>query len=101
MSLDKYPDLDLVFAIPNGGHRDIRTAKRLSAEGVKAGVPDLMFPVARGAYHGLFIEMKANKNRPTVKQKIWHKKLASQGYLVKICYSADEAFQLLVGYLDS
>ena len=35
------PDLDLLHAIPNGGHRNKATAGRLKAEGVKRGVPDI------------------------------------------------------------
>ena len=37
-----------VFHIPNGGSRHKAEAARLKAQGVKAGVPDLCIPVARG-----------------------------------------------------
>ena len=59
------PELNLLFHIPNGGKRNITTAKRLKAEGVKAGVPDLFLPVSRGGFFGLFIEMKVGKNKTT------------------------------------
>ena len=48
-----------VFAIPNGGSRDRREAARMTAQGVKPGVPDLFIPRAAGKFHGLFIEMAA------------------------------------------
>ena len=54
----KYPELALLYAIPNGGNRNIVTATKLKAEGVKAGVPDLCLPVPRGGYHGMYLEMK-------------------------------------------
>ena len=38
------PELDLLFCIPNGGHRDIRVAARLKKEGVRAGVPTCVSP---------------------------------------------------------
>ena len=38
-----------VFHIPGGGSRHPAEAARLKAQGVKAGVPDLCIPVARGA----------------------------------------------------
>ena len=44
----KHPALALLYAIPNGGHRHKAVAARMKAEGVKAGVPDLCLPVARG-----------------------------------------------------
>jgi len=73
--LKRYPELELLYHIPNGGHRYATTAKRLKAEGVKAGVPDLCLPVARGGYYGLYIEMKAGKNKPTDYQGKWQRLL--------------------------
>mgnify|MGYP004433785991 CR=1 FL=1 len=42
--------------------RDARTAANLKRQGVKAGVPDLHLPVARGGYNGLYIELKVGSN---------------------------------------
>ena len=54
-----------------GGKRDAKTATILKRQGVKAGVPDLHLPVARGGYHGLYIELKVGDNTTTKKQKDW------------------------------
>lgn len=35
----RMPELGLLFHVPNGGKRSMATARRLKAEGVKAGVP--------------------------------------------------------------
>ena len=48
----------LLFAIPNGGARHIKTARELKAEGVRKGVPDLFLAYPHNGYSGLFIEMK-------------------------------------------
>ena len=45
-----YRELDCMYAIPNGGHRDVRVAARLKAEGVKAGVPDICLPIPRDGH---------------------------------------------------
>ena len=37
----KIPELKLLFHIPNGGKRNIVTARRLKAEGVKAGADQI------------------------------------------------------------
>jgi len=93
------PELELMYHIPNGGKRYITTAKRLKAEGTKAGVPDICLPVSRGGYHGLYIEMKAGKNKTTKNQNEWLEALRIQGYLTAVCYGWVEASELITNYL--
>lgn len=95
----KHPLLALVFAIPNGGDRHPAVAAKLKAEGVKPGVPDLFLPVAKGIYHGLFIEMKAAKGRPSNVQKEWLRQLAHQGFKTAVCYGWEEAKEVIEEYL--
>lgn len=96
----KYPELDLLYHIPNGGQRNTAEAARLKCEGVKAGVPDIHLPVARGRYHSLYIEMKYGKNKPTEKQKEWLSKLALQGNFTAVCYGWESAAKLITDYLN-
>ena len=87
----QYPELVLLFAIPNGGLRNKVVAKKLKAEGVKAGVLDVCLPVPRGRYHGLYIEMKHGRNKPTKAQRFWIDALRLAGHRVEVCYSGDAA----------
>lgn len=96
----RHPELHLMHAIPNGGHRHKAVAGRLKAEGVKAGVPDIFLPVACSGSHGLYIEMKARKGRLTELQKKWADALANQGYRVEICRSWTAAAMLIADYLS-
>ncbi len=96
----KYPELELFFAIANGGHRSVATAGKLKAEGVKAGIPDLHLPVSRGAYHSLFIEMKAGKNRTSAAQDAMIAKLQQAGNYCAVCYGAQEAIAVTLDYLE-
>lgn len=89
-----------VFHIPNGGSRNKLEAANLKRQGVKAGVPDLFFPVARWDYHGMFIEMKYGRNGTTQAQKAWIDLLEKNGYLVHVCYGFDEARALIDWYFD-
>jgi hypothetical protein len=93
------PPLQNLFAIPNGGHRHIKTATKLKREGVKAGVPDVMLAYPSAGCAGLWIEMKWNKNKPTKEQARWLKRLKLAGYAVAVCYSADEAINKIAEYL--
>ena len=105
----KIPELKLLFAIPNGafygGHWSV--ANRMKAEGVKKGVPDIFLPVVMQrselAYEvdsGLWIEMKAGKNKPSEQQKWWLEQLEKQGYVTRVCYSAEEAIEAIEDYLS-
>jgi hypothetical protein len=100
MHTGQRPELALLFAVPNGGKRDKRTAAKLKAEGVRAGVPDLCLPVARGVYHGLFIEMKVGRNKAEPEQLWWIEQLTRQGYYCQICYDWSKAMEILIDYLD-
>ena len=50
---------DHTYHVPNGGQRSKATAAALKGQGVKAGVSDLVVALARGGYHGLYLEFKA------------------------------------------
>lgn len=91
--------LDLLFAIPNGGYRSMSEAKRLSKEGVQAGVPDLFLCVPRNGKHGLFIEMKAMKGKVSPLQKVWLEVLNKQGYEAVVCHGAEAAIEVIKKYL--
>jgi hypothetical protein len=95
----RYPALEMLFAIPNGGRRDAVTGARLKAEGVKAGVPDLFLPWPAGGWHGLFIELKAPGGRPTPAQRRWIERLQAAGYRAEVCYGWEEAAVVLSDYL--
>lgn len=96
----KYPELKLLFHIPNGGYRSKTTAARLKREGVKAGVPDLFLPVPRGTFHGLWIELKAGNNQATDLQREWLNNLDDQGYYAACCNGWIRAHELIEWYLN-
>jgi hypothetical protein len=95
------PIFDMLFAIPNGGKRDAVTAARLKAEGVKAGVPDLFFPVARGGWYGACVEMKlvdAPDSAWKTAQRLWCDRLIAQNYYYFVACGWLQAYNFLVAY---
>lgn len=99
-NLKRFPGLDLLYAQPNGGFRDWKTAKALKAEGVRAGVPDLFLPIARSGYHGLYIELKAadRTNNTSPEQDAWIERLRGEGFAVFVCYGWIEATAVIEEY---
>ena len=90
-NLQRFPELKMLYHVPNGGKRNPAEAARFKAMGVKAGVPDLCLPVPMNGYAGLYIEMKYGSNKPTAAQKEWIKNLKEYGYKVTVCYGGTEA----------
>lgn len=88
-----------MYHIPNEGKRSRIAGARLKAQGLKSGVPDVCLPTAHGGYIGLYIEMKVKPNKPTENQKQWLRKLREQGHLTAVCYSWEEAKQLIERYI--
>lgn len=93
------PELKLLYHIPNGGSRNKAEAANLKRQGVKAGVPDLFLTVARGGYHGLYIELKFGKNKTSKNQDKWLSELSAQGFCAMVCYGWVEAKDAICEYL--
>lgn len=96
----QYPNLkQLLFAIPNGGNRNIITAKIMKAEGVRAGVSDLFLSVASQGFNGLYIEMKYGKNKATPEQRTFIEAVRAHGYKAEIIDSFDKFQDQIQNYL--
>ena len=91
--------LQYLFHIPNesvGGHGWLVRNRQM---GVKAGVPDLFYPVPLNGYHGLFIEMKSVGGRLRPEQKRWITALEAFGYKCAVAHGWIEAKKVLEEYL--
>lgn len=96
----KYPVLQAMFHIPNGGSRRPAEARHLKEQGVKAGVPDICLPVPNKTYHALYIELKRRKGgRVSDEQREWVEALNRVGNKAVVCRGFDEARQTILDYL--
>jgi hypothetical protein len=101
MMAGKWPELRLLHHVPNGGGRNPIEARHLKEQGVKAGIPDLFLPCARGGFHGLYIEMKRRKGgRVSIEQKKTIIALREQGYRVEVCEGWEKARDVIKEYMD-
>jgi hypothetical protein len=90
---------DLAFSIPNEAKRSPILGRLLVRMGLRAGVPDIFVPYSSNGYHGLFIELKWGKNKPTPAQSEFIQRLLEQGYQARVCWGADEAIDCIVEYM--
>ena len=99
-AVSKYPELELMYHVPNEGKRTVSNGAALKRQGLKKGVPDICLPVPRGNYHGLYIEMKKIGGKPTAEQKYYINELAKQGYAVYIADKGwSDAAEMIEWYL--
>jgi hypothetical protein len=103
-TISGYKLRDYIFAIPNGGKRNVREAARMKRQGVKAGVSDVFVPIPTLKYHGLWIEMKAPKGKAKPKvqtnQQEWIERMNGIGYRAVVCYGWVEAKAVITEYLQ-
>ena len=98
----RWPELELMFHIPNGGKRSKAEAARFMRLGVKAGVSDVFLPVARGGCHGLWIELKRLKTgRPSAAQIEWIERMTQQGYAATVCHGWEQAAKVIAEYMSA
>lgn len=96
----QFPTLaKLLFAVPNGGARNVVTAARLKAEGVVAGVSDLLLLYPSNGYHGLCIEMKTAKSHQSELQKEWQLEVEKYGYKYVCCKGTAEFINNINEYI--
>ena len=98
--VQRWPELELLHAIPNGGDRHPAVAAKLKAEGVRRGVPDICLPVPRGLWHGLYIELKAGTNGASPEQRQWISALREQGFRAEVCRGWEAAARLIAEHLE-
>lgn len=105
----QYPQYrGLLFACPNGGNRNLVTAAKLKAEGVVAGVADLILlvplvidvPKEIVIFHGFCIELKTKQGRQSPEQKEWQSKVEAHGYKYAVCRSLEEFIKQINDYLQ-
>lgn len=92
----------LIYHVPNGGHRHKLVAIELKKQGVKAGIPDLVLPMARGGYFGLYLEFKAtppHDSPVSASQDACLHALIDQGYLAIVCRGHRDAIEAIRAYL--
>ena len=97
----QHPELALMFAVPNGARTGMRQAIKLHREGMRAGIPDICLPIARGGYVGWWGELKRKKTGYlSTQQKEIISALRVQGHWACWHRGADEMFADLLWYLS-
>lgn len=85
------------FAVPNGGYRTKRTAAKLKAEGVRSGVPDMIFFGSFGRV--LWVEVKRGKaGRLSESQLHFCASLSDNGHRVVVVRDLDGFVEIITDF---
>ena len=88
-----------MFAVPNGGARRRIEACIMKAEGVTAGVADVLFLYPNANYHGLCIGFKTKTGRQQQSQKSFQQAVERKGYKYVIIRDIDDFIRLIKSYI--
>ena len=100
-ALADYPELGYIFAVPNGAVVSQRQRYKLVSEGLLSGVSDLVLPVARGGYFGMYLEMKREKGgRLSPHQKSFLEFVNLQGYYGIVANGLEDAIKKTMDYIS-
>jgi len=83
-----------------GGAKAARMMNQIKATGTVIGESDLFFAVPAGEFHGLFIELKADKGTKVTADQIEYLEfMDGLGYAAFLCIGVESAWETLVAYM--
>lgn len=94
-----YPELRMLFAVPNGGARSKAAGGKLKAEGVRPGVSDYIALVPRNGFHGLVLELKTAKGVVSKEQSAFIAAARIAGYRAEVARGWSEAWDVVSSYV--
>jgi len=89
----------LLFAVPNGGSRNIIEATNLKKQGVTRGVADVILLVPKKGFASLCIEFKSKSGKQSEEQKEFQRQAENCKNKYVIARSATQAIEELRTYL--
>ncbi len=95
----QYPNV-LFCHIANERKTSVWQGAKLKKLGVRAGMPDILIFQPNKTYSGLALELKIKPNKPTKNQLEVLTMLSNNNWNTAVCYSFDEAKNLIDNHLN-
>ena len=97
----QYPNYaGIIFAIPNGGSRNVIEAANLKRQGVTAGVADVILLLHNTQYNSLCIEFKYGRGKQTQAQLEFQAQAEKYGNRYIVVNSFDDFAKQINDYLN-
>jgi len=89
----------LLFAVPNGGSRNIIEARNMKYQGVVPGVADVILLIPKHGYASLCIEFKTARGKQSDEQKEFQRQAEACGSKYVVVRSVTQAIKIVKKYL--
>lgn len=89
----------LLFAIPNGGSRNIIEARNMKYQGVVSGVADVILLIPKHRYASLCIEFKTAKGKQSDEQIEFQRQVEACGSKYVVVRSVTQGIKIIKKYL--
>ena len=89
----------LLFAVPNGGSRNIIEARNMKYQGVVPGVADVILLIPQHGYASLCLEFKTAKGIQSDEQKEFQRQVEACGSKYVVVKSTIQAIKIIKKYL--
>jgi hypothetical protein len=93
------PRLQAVFHVENERKTTLRQGAWRKRKGVRAGIADVINPIAVAPYNGLFMELKIKPNKLTKDQVKMMELFHTLGWCCRVAWNGDEAIEIFKGYM--
>lgn len=90
----------IYYHVPNERKASMAQMCRLKAQGVLAGVSDVVLPLRSEEYSGIYCELKANTGSPSKEQKAFLAGVAAEGHLAVVINDLETFKEVFTFYLD-
>lgn len=99
----QYQELLFMQGSLSGVKLSIGAAMKAKKAGcLRKGIADLFLPVRRNGYSGLFLELKRVKGSKILPEQVTFAAfVTNQGYMHRFAYGCDEAWKIIMDYLNS
>lgn len=89
----------MMFAIPNGAKRSARTGAYYKAEGLMAGVADVILLLNNDRHNALCLEFKTKTGKQSESQKAWQAEAEKYNCRYEVVRTFDEFKDIIDDYL--
>jgi len=89
----------LLFAVPNGGSRNIIEARNMKYQGVVPGVADVILLIPKHGYASLCLEFKTAKGKQSDEQKEFQRQIEACGSKYVVVRSVAQTIKIVKKYL--